>query len=76
MEPETARKARALGDAIRAGRQALSLSQEDFAERCDLHRTYIGAMERGEYNPTLGNLIKVSRALNLTPSQLLARAGL
>lgn len=76
MQPETLRELRALGDAIRAGRHALSLSQEDFAERADLHRTYAGAIERGEANVTWESLRKVATALNVRPSELLDRAGL
>jgi len=45
---EGAKELRALGDAIREARKALGVSQEDFAEMCDLHRTYIGQVERGE----------------------------
>ena len=36
-----------LGERIRGLRQGKGLSQEAFAERCQLHRTYIGAIERG-----------------------------
>jgi len=39
---------RSFGAAIRGERRRLNLSQEDFAEICELHRTYIGQVERGE----------------------------
>ncbi|EIP99129.1 putative transcriptional regulator with C-terminal CBS domains [Opitutaceae bacterium TAV1] len=65
-----------LGGAIRRGRKSLKLSQEDFAELCDLHRTYIGQIERGEKNISFINILRVSRALNRTPSQLFSEAGL
>lgn len=54
----------------------MSLSQEDFAEVCDLHRTYIGQIERGEKNISFENILRVSRALGLKPSGLLAAAKL
>jgi transcriptional regulator with XRE-family HTH domain len=43
----------AFGGAVRRLRSAEQLSQEDFAERVDVHRTFIGGIERGERNPTL-----------------------
>lgn len=67
---------RALGDAIRAERKKLEVSQEDFAEMCDLHRTYIGQLERGEKNVSFTNVLRVARALEVLPSSLLKRAGL
>lgn len=76
MQPATLRKARQIGDAIRAGRHALGLSQEDFAERCDLHRTYVGCIERGEVNVSLEITLKVAKALGLRPSELFAKAAL
>jgi transcriptional regulator with XRE-family HTH domain len=50
---------------------ALGLSQEEFAEKADLHWTYIGGIERGERNLGLLNIVKVARALKITPSELL-----
>jgi transcriptional regulator with XRE-family HTH domain len=67
---------RALGDAIRAERKKLDVSQEDFAEMCELHRTYIGQLERGEKNVSFTNVLRVSRAFRIKPSTLFARAGL
>lgn len=67
---------RALGDAVRAERAKLGLSQEDFAERCDLHRTYIGQVERGEKNVSFINLIRISKAFRSKPSALFASANL
>ncbi|MBI4020931.1 MAG: helix-turn-helix transcriptional regulator [Candidatus Aenigmarchaeota archaeon] len=65
---------RALGTVIRTRRQALGLSQEDLAERCGLHRTYVGSVERGERNLTLNNIARISEALSVPPSRLLAEA--
>jgi transcriptional regulator with XRE-family HTH domain len=48
-------------------------SQEVCAERCGLHRTYIGAVERGERNITLATLDAIARALKVSPIELLTR---
>ena len=67
---------RRLGEAIRLERKRAGLSQEDFAEAADLHRTYMGEIERGEVNLAYRNTSKIARALKLKPSELLRRAGL
>lgn len=59
------------GERVRALRQAANLSQEELAEACGLHRTYVGAAERGERNISLLNIIVLSRALRIKPSSLL-----
>lgn len=76
MSAEGKIQLRNFGDAIRQGRKLLDLSQEDFAEACDLHRTYIGQVERGEKNISFINILRVSRALRVKPSKLLDDAGL
>lgn len=65
-----------LGSAIRAVRIEQGTSQEGLAERCGLHRTYIGSIERGERNPSLDNIVKIARALHQEASDLLLKAGL
>ena len=55
-------------------RKALALSQEQLADRCGLHRTYIGSVERGERNVTLSSLEALASALNVTVTQLLTEA--
>jgi transcriptional regulator with XRE-family HTH domain len=65
---------RRLGLEIRRHRQGRGLSQESFAEVVGLHRTYVGAIERGERNITIGSLLPIAKALNMTIAQLLTSA--
>ncbi len=60
-----------LGSNIRAIRLKRGLSQEELASICDLHRTYIGSVERAERNITLSTLVKFANALNVTVIDLL-----
>jgi len=59
-----------LGQRIRNLREAKGWSQERLAEEYGLHRTYIGALERGERNVAALNLRKISSALGVSLSQL------
>lgn len=61
---------RRFGKALRAMREQLGLSQEGFADLVDLDRSYIGGIERGERNPTLRTILRISSALNVEPSEL------
>jgi len=53
------------GERIRNLRQGLGISQEELANRAGLHRTYIGAIERGEKNLSLRNIEKLANALQI-----------
>ncbi len=56
---------------LRNYRRAKNLSQEELADICNLHRTYVGSVERGERNVTLSTLEAFSQALGVSVPQLL-----
>jgi len=56
---------------VRRLRKEQGLSQEALADRAGLHRTYVGAVERGERNITLVSANRIARALGLELSELL-----
>lgn len=58
------------GDRVKKLRLAKGWSQEEFAFECDLHRTYIGAIERGERNISIDNIEKIASALRIKVSEL------
>jgi transcriptional regulator with XRE-family HTH domain len=51
------------GLAIRRHRELLRISQEELAERAELHRTYVSGVERGTRNPTLDVMQRLADAL-------------
>ncbi len=59
------------GDRVRTLRKVRGLSQEQLAELTGLHRTYIGGIERGERNVSLINIVRLAKALDVSPSDLL-----
>lgn len=60
-----------VGSKIRALRNETGLSQEDFAKKVDLDRTYISDVERGERNVSVLNLFKIAKGLKKSPAVLL-----
>jgi len=64
----------AFGNAIRAIRKEQGISQEAFALKCGLDRSYYGAVERGERNVSLANIIRIAEALETRPAAVFARA--
>lgn len=59
------------GRTVRRLRHAMGLSQEGLADLANIHRTYIGGIERGERNPTLTMIVRLARALGVPPAKLL-----
>ena len=51
-------------------RNRLQLSQDELAAKADLHRTYVGAVERGERNICLVNIFKLADALGVEAKDL------
>lgn len=60
------------GKAVRAYRIRLGISQEELAARCGLHRTYVGAIERGERNVSLINIERIANGLEVSLEELFA----
>ena len=58
------------GDNVREIRKKKGLSQEEVSFKADLHRTYIGMIERAEKNITLTNIKKIAKALDVDIKQL------
>ena len=64
-----------LGVRIRDLRVKKGMSQEAFADRCGLHRSHMGEIERGKANMTLATLLIISSSLQTTASALLKDLG-
>lgn len=59
------------GQRVRALRKEQGYSQENFAAACELDRTYMGGIERGERNLALRNIEKIARTLGMTLAELM-----
>jgi transcriptional regulator with XRE-family HTH domain len=66
----------AIAAAIRTLRKAQGGTQEAFALKAGLDRSYYGAIERGEFNITVDTLVTIAEGLGVPPSEVLRRAGL
>jgi transcriptional regulator with XRE-family HTH domain len=64
------RMLKVLGLRIRDLRRAQGLSQEDLADKCGVHRTFMGTVERGESNLSFSNIFKVASTLGMSLSAL------
>jgi transcriptional regulator with XRE-family HTH domain len=67
------RVCRTFGAWVRELRQRKKLTQTDVAQRAGISLTYVSEIERGIRNPTLAVIVRLARALDATPSQLVAR---
>jgi transcriptional regulator with XRE-family HTH domain len=65
---------RALGLAAATRRGELGLTQEALALRADLHQRWVSNVENGKRNPSYASLRRLATGLELTTSQLIARA--
>jgi transcriptional regulator with XRE-family HTH domain len=66
-----ARIKRQFGARVRRLRKAMGLLQEGLALRCELDRSYVGGVERGERNVSLINIARIASALGVLPKDLL-----
>lgn len=64
-----------IGQRIRIYRLQSGLNQEQLAEKCSLHPTYIGQVERGEKNATIESISKIATGLSLPLSKLFENLG-
>lgn len=58
------------GQRVRDLRSRGNHSQESFADECGLHRTYVGAIERGERNVSIDNIARIADALDIAIREL------
>jgi CheY-like chemotaxis protein len=63
----------AFGTSVRAWRKRLGISQEELAERAELHRTYVSDVERGARNLSLESMTRIARALRIPVADLFPR---
>ncbi len=60
----------AFGNHVRSLRKKAGLSQEDVADKAEIHVTYLSGIERGLRNPTVLNLRRLARALGVSTKEL------
>lgn len=62
--------AETFGERVRARRRELAQSQEQLADACGLHWTFVGQVERGQRNLSLHNILKLAEGLKIDPAEL------
>ena len=62
------------GQNVRKIRTEAGLSQEELADRAELHRTYISSIERGQRNVSIENIFAIAAALGVSPTELVKPA--
>lgn len=65
-----------LGAVLQERRKALDLTQEALGFEIDMDRTYISDIETGKRNPSLGNILKLCKALKISAAELFNQANL
>lgn len=63
------------GDAVRRRREELGLTQEDLANKAEIHRTHLSDIERGSRNVSLINIEHLAHTLDLSLPELFRRLG-
>lgn len=63
--------AQSFGKILKKKRESLKMTQEQLAFDVDLHRTYISLLERGLKSPTIDVIFRISKALKITPAELI-----
>jgi transcriptional regulator with XRE-family HTH domain len=66
----------AFGGGIRRARKAQGVSQEELALKCDIDRSYLGSIERGEQNSGLLHIARIAKALDMKIAELMALSKL
>jgi transcriptional regulator with XRE-family HTH domain len=61
------------GEELKKAREAAGLTQEELAFKAEVHRTYVSLLERNRKSPTLDVLFRLSQAVGLSASRLVAR---
>ena len=74
VEREALAFRKAVGERLRDLRLAASLNQDEFAFAAHIHRAHVGKIENGTVSPTLDTLYKVSRALGVSPDEVIGPA--
>ena len=67
---------KAFGEELRELRNKHGFSQESLALECELDRTFISLLERGQRQPTLSTLFKLAEALDIAPSKIIEKVEL
>jgi transcriptional regulator with XRE-family HTH domain len=76
MPAKKSKANQALGKAIRAVRKKKGYTQESFALKADIDRSYYGAIERGEFNITVDTIMTIAVGLGVPAAELFKRAKL
>lgn len=70
METEKTTENKRFGERVVVLRHQLGITQEQLSFRSEVNRTYMGAVERGEKNPSLHTIIKIAKGLNISLKEL------